>query len=165
MKSDRWCDFDRLRQIISSQFEHGNFSIHGRTHWEMVERNGIWLAQRSNADDLVVRLFAWFHDSKRINDDTDDGHGKRGAEYALSMRGKLFDLEDSALDLLVYACTWHTDQERSDDPTIGTCWDADRLDLGRIGVIPNAYYMSTDFGKTVAEAGSFYTFLKDDERA
>jgi len=25
--------------------------------------------------------------------------------------------------------------------------------------------MSTDFGKKVAEAGSFYTFLKDDKRA
>ena len=158
MKSDRWCDFDRLRQIVSSQFEYGNFSIHGLTHWERVERNGIWLARKNNADDLVVRLFAWFHDSKRINDGTDDGHGKRDAEYALSMRGKLFDLEDSALDLLGYACTWHTDQERNDDSTIGTCWDADRLDLGRVGEIPNVYYMSTDFGKKVAEAGSFYTF-------
>jgi uncharacterized protein len=165
MKSDRWCDFNKLRQIVSSQFVCDNFSIHGRTHWERVERNGIWIARRSNADDLVVRLFAWFHDSKRINNDTDDGHGKRGAEYVLSMRGKLFDLEDGALDLLVYACTWHTDQKRSNDPTIGTCWDADRLDLGRVGEIPNAYYMSTDFGKKVAEAGSFYTFLKDDERA
>jgi len=68
MKSDRWCDFERLREIVSSQFEHGNFSIHGRTHRERVERNGVWLAHRNNADDLVVRLFAWFHDSKRIKE-------------------------------------------------------------------------------------------------
>jgi uncharacterized protein len=68
MKRDRWCDFDRLRQIVSSQFVCGNFSIHGRTHWERVERKGVWLAHRNNSDDLVVRLFAWFHDSKRIKE-------------------------------------------------------------------------------------------------
>ena len=88
--------------------------------------------------------------SETINDYKDDGHGRRGAEYALSMRGELFDLEDSALDLLVYACRWYTDQERSDDSTIGPCWDADRHNLKRGGEIPNAYYMSTDFGKKVA---------------
>ena len=56
---------------------------------------------------------------------------------------------------------WHTDAEHSDDVTIGTCWDADRLDLGRVGIIPDEAFMSTDFGKEIARKGSIYSFLKD----
>lgn len=80
----------------------------------------------------------------------DQGHGIRGAAYATELRGKLFDLDNDAFSLLHYACTWHTDQNFSDNPTIGTCWDADRLDLGRVGIIPNENFMSTSFGKETA---------------
>ena len=37
--------------------------------------------------------------------------------------------------------------------TIGTCWDADRLDLGRVGVIPSVDFMSTHAGKKAACVG------------
>ena len=37
--------------------------------------------------------------------------------------------------------------------TIGTCWDADRLDLGRVGVIPSVDFMSTQDGKEAACVG------------
>jgi uncharacterized protein len=122
------------------------------------------LASRSGADTLVTRLFAWFHDSRRHNDGTDQNHGKRGADYAAALRGRLFELEDEAFEKLIYACTWHTDQDHSEDATIGTCWDSDRLDLGRVGMIPSPKFMSTAFGKEVAVAGSFYSFLTETER-
>lgn len=154
----RWCDFEKLAQHLVTGFHGSPYSIHGETHWRRVERNGLRLAERTGADVLVIRLFAWFHDSKRENDNTDPGHGRRGAEYAASLRGKFFDLEEEAYQKLIYACTWHTDQDRSEDATIGTCWDADRLDLGRVGMIPAAEFMSTDFGRQVADAGSFYGF-------
>jgi hypothetical protein len=32
----------------------------------------------------------------------------------------------------------------SADGTIGTCWDADRLDLPRVGIWPSAALLSTD---------------------
>ena len=35
------------------------------------------------------------------------------------------------------------DGETTTDPTIGCCWDADRLDLGRVGIEPEAEYQST----------------------
>ena len=38
----------------------------------------------------------------------------------------------------------HTGGRTSDDPTTGTCWDADRLDIGRVGIIPHQRYMSTE---------------------
>jgi uncharacterized protein len=68
-------------------------------------------------------------------------------------------LDDVSFALLEEACIWHTDRDFSDNPTIGTCWDADRLDLGRVGMIPNPKFMSTPFGKEIAEVGSIQPFL------
>jgi uncharacterized protein len=91
----------------------------------------------------------------------DPDHGLRGAQFARSLNGSLFHLDDQRFALLDYACTWHTDVDHSNDPTIGTCWDADRLDLGRVGMIPNRNLMSTDFGKLIADTGSIYPFIKE----
>jgi hypothetical protein len=33
------------------------------------------------------------------------------------------------------------------DITVQTCWDADRLELGRVGTMPKAEYLCTDAGK------------------
>jgi len=160
MNSSRWCDFEKLIEAVSGQFHADRHSVHGPDHWRRVEQNGLWLATQTGADTLVTRLFAWFHDSKRENEHTDPDHGRRGAEYAITLRGKLFDLDDAAFDSLVYACTWHTDGDFSADPTIATCWDSDRFDLGRVGMIPSSKFMSTAFGKEVADAGSFFPFLE-----
>lgn len=35
----------------------------------------------------------------------------------------------------------------SDDPTVAACWDSDRLDLGRVGIIPEARLLSTERAK------------------
>jgi len=154
---NRRCDFTELARMVATSFSLGSGSVHGPSHWRRVERNGIWLAERSGGDLFVVRLFAWFHDSCRVSEWTDPDHGRRGADYAASLRGAVFDLEDEGFDRLVYACTWHTDGEHSDDPTIGACWDADRLDLGRVGIDPSPRFMSTAAGKEAAEVG--HSFL------
>ncbi|MDR0534562.1 MAG: hypothetical protein LBH01_11475 [Verrucomicrobiales bacterium] len=156
-----WCDFERLANVVMEQFHADAYSVHGPAHWRRVEQNALWLSTKTGADVLVVRLFAWFHDSRRENDFTDPYHGRRGADYATKLRGELFQLEDAAFDLLYYACEWHTDRDHSQNVTVGTCWDADRLDLGRVGMIPSEEFMSTDFGKEVAKVGSFYPFLNE----
>jgi uncharacterized protein len=153
MNAKRWCNFEKLSEAVAVQYRAEEDSVHGPSHWRRVERNGLILSYRTGADVLVVRLFAWFHDSRRINDYTDSGHGFRGTEYVASLRGELFDLEDAAFQSLTYACTWHTDKVYSEDITIGTCWDADRLDLARVGVIPSVDFMSTQAGKELAYAG------------
>jgi uncharacterized protein len=154
-------DFEALwKHVSASFFGDPIYSPHGPAHWKRVERNGLLLATRTGADVDVVRLFAIFHDSRRENDMTDPEHGLRGALYARSLKGSLFDIDDYRFDLLDYACTWHTDIDHSDDPTIGSCWDADRLDLGRVGMIPNRRLMSTDFGKLIADTGTIYPFIK-----
>jgi uncharacterized protein len=152
-------DFKRLWEVVTGNYHGGLYSVHGPPHWRRVEQNGLLLATRTNADKTVVRLFALFHDSCRVNEGTDDGHGARGAEYATMLRDDLYHLDDAAFELLHHACVWHTDHHHSPDPTIGTCWDADRLDLGRVGMVPNAKYMSTAFGKEIANYGSIQPFL------
>lgn len=153
-------DLDSLWRLATAQFTGPAHSVHGPDHWRRVERNGLLLAERSGADVAVVRLFAIFHDSRRLNDGTDAEHGARGADYAASLRGNAFELADDRFELLRHACVHHTSGLHHADPTIGTCWDADRLDLGRVGVIPHPKFMSTAFGREIAAYGSIGKFLR-----
>ena len=94
-----------------------------------------------------VQLFAVFHDSRRINEGQDDGHGERGADLAAELR-HLFTLSDADFDLLYEACARHTDGLVEGDITIQTCWDSDRLDLGRVGIVPAPKKLCTPAAKT-----------------
>ena len=152
-------DWPILWKVVSDQFLLGHESLHGPAHWRRVEQNGLLLATRSGADVTVVQLFAIFHDSRRENEGSDLEHGERGAKLATQMRGKYFEMEDAAFDKLIHACTWHTTQRHHSDPTIGTCYDADRLDLGRVMIIPHPDFMNTEFGREIAKAGSIHSFL------
>jgi hypothetical protein len=42
----------------------------------------------------------------------------------------------------------HTDGHITDDPLVGACWDADRLDLPRVGIAPDPRYLSTQAGRS-----------------
>src|SRR3954463_1037599 len=112
-------DFTQLWHTVTKQFHTLEYSIPGPEHWNRVERNALLLATRTGADTTVVRLFALFHDSRRQNDDLDDGHGNRGALFADKLRGPGYTLDDDRFELLRYACVWHTDGKHHDDPTIG----------------------------------------------
>jgi uncharacterized protein len=104
---------------------------HGVAHWARVLENGLRLAEETSANIEVVSLFAILHDSRRVNEGTDPDHGPRAAEFAESLRGLLFDLPEPEFRLLHRACSGHTRERTHPDVTIWTCWDADRLDLGR----------------------------------
>ena len=156
-ENSSWCDFARIENVLLSwcPFESSS-SVHGLLHWHRVEKIGLWLADRNGADKMVVRLFALLHDSQRLNDDSDPGHGERAAKFAASLRGQVFDMHNEVFELLVYTCTRHTEGLLSTDVTIGTCWDADRLDLSRVGIVPSEQFMSTKAGKEMAGSGTFY---------
>ena len=121
--------------------------IHGVSHWARVLENGLRLAQVTAANIAVVELFAVFHDSCRVNEAVDPGHGQRGADLAAKLRGDLFHLPDAEFLLLYDACIAHTDGETEADITIQTCWDADRLDLGRVSMAPDPTKLCTPAAK------------------
>ncbi|MHC4942757.1 MAG: HD domain-containing protein [Planctomycetota bacterium] len=137
----------KLWETVERQFPMGSHSHHGPRHWRRVYEFGKRLARSTGADLEIVELFALFHDSRRMNDAVDPGHGQRGADLALEYHGKLYTLETERLDLLLRACRDHTEGELTDHPTLGTCWDADRLDLWRVGIYPNARFLCTDAAK------------------
>jgi uncharacterized protein len=135
-------------QTIVSEILRGyalhEWGTHGVGHWARVAENGLRIAEVTGADREVVTLFALFHDSRRVNEDRDHGHGLRGGEFARSLRGTLIDLDDTRFDLLFEACRRHTDRQTTGDPTLLACWDADRLDLGRVGITPEPGRLCTD---------------------
>jgi uncharacterized protein len=140
-------DWESVHRYAQAIFACGMYSVHGPTHWNRVEKVGLELAQETGADATVVRLFAILHDSCRLNDNDDSGHGPRAADMLGTLIGILLTIDPDRLVLLEQAIRHHTAGLTSPDPTIGTCWDADRLDLGRVGKNPEAGYMSTDEGK------------------
>ncbi len=119
--------------------------IHGPAHWRRVRAHGLALAARTEgADAIVVELFALLHDSRRINDDHDPQHGPRAATLARTLAAEaVLALDAARLDLLAEACARHTDGGTTSDPTIGCCWDADRLELSRLHIRPDTHFLST----------------------
>lgn len=129
---------------VAEQFRLPLRSPHGPAHWMRVRTNGLLLAKETGANRAVVELFALFHDSRRASDSKDPNHGPRGAVLAEAFhRQGRFQCTDQELDTLMAACYGHTRGKTHPDITIATCWDADRLDLGRVGIIPAPHRLCT----------------------
>ena len=124
------CDRAALLKHLRQRFAINWRGAHGAAHWARVRNNGLMIAAATGANMAVLELFAFFHDSCRVNEYTDHDHGKRGAELALKLQGRMFEASAGEMNLLVEACTGHSDGHTEADITVQTCWDADRLDLG-----------------------------------
>lgn len=124
-------------------------SHHGTWHWEKVYLNAIALhALAPGADLKVVRLFAILHDCKRESELEDPDHGRRSGEYVRELfKDGVLAITPKERDLLITACAFHNEGHTSKNPTLGVCWDADRLDLPRVGITPDKKYLSTRAGK------------------
>lgn len=139
---------------------------HGIAHWARVLENGLMLSRETGANVKVVSLFSVLHDSRRINAVTDPEHGPRAAEFAAELRGNVFDLDDHEFRLLYRACEGHTRERNHPDVTVQTCWDSDRLDLGRVGITPHPSRLCTEVAKrpeTIkwADARASFGFIPD----
>ncbi len=56
-------------------------------------------------------------------------------------------LENAELDCLVEACRYHSCGFISSEATLASCWDADRLELGRVGIFPSAERLCTELAR------------------
>ncbi len=124
--------------------------IHGVAHWARVLENGRRLSPLTGAVPIVVEYFALLHDACRLNDGHDRDHGPRAALLAESLRGTLIHLPDEQFNLLHLAIERHARGATDGDPTVCTCWDADRLDLYRVGIHPAPRRLCTEAARDPA---------------
>ncbi|MBK8762411.1 MAG: hypothetical protein IPM03_18690 [Sulfuritalea sp.] len=140
----------QLVQAIRSEFRLDWRGIHGAGHWARVRANGLTIAAANGANKGVIEYFAFLHDACRRTDGRDHGHGLRAASFARSIRQDFIRLADDEFDLLMAAIEGHTHSLDHDDLTVLSCWDADRLDLPRIGIMPDPERLCTDVGRQLS---------------
>jgi uncharacterized protein len=131
-------------RVVRRRFRLDWQGIHGAPHWARVRWNGLTIARANGARADVVELFAFLHDSRRHGDGWDPQHGARAADFALALNRELLQLDRPGLEMLAYAVRYHSDGLIEADVTVQTCWDADRLDLGRVGITPRPDKLCTD---------------------
>jgi len=142
-------DAGRLVDAVLYRSTGKDSFILGESHWQRVAAAGlVLLPETPDADPALVFLFALFHDSMRLNDNHDPLHGPRGAGLARELRGEVFDLGEAEMGLLGFACEEHTNGDVGSNPTVGVCWDADRLNLWRVGIRPDPRWLSTEAARS-----------------
>ena len=146
-----------IRQYVNAKWTLG--TLHGIRHWDRVYENGQKLLT-PDTNSLVIGLFAYLHDSCRINDGEDLYHGKRAADWIETLRGTyLKDVSNEEIELLQEACRLHTTELKTGNPTIDACFDSDRLDLWRVGIIPDLARLATEKGKEIARNTDYKSLI------
>ena len=129
--------------FLARQFELSHSGFHGIEHWFRVLINGRLIARETGADLDVIEHFALIHDVMRNNEDEDMQHGNRAAEFVGVFANDWIQLSNDQLEQLKEAVRYHSMGRLTRDITIQSCWDADRLDLGRVGKRPHPTYLGT----------------------
>jgi len=146
-----------VRNLVLSRWTLGD--LHGVNHWDRVYGYGQQLLT-PEVDPLVVALFAYLHDSCRTDDGFDTSHGPRAAEWIDSLRETcLWPLTEEQARLLKMACRLHTTTPMTGNATVDACFDADRLDLWRAGIIPDPKKLATEKGRRIAEETDYDALL------
>lgn len=136
-----------LIDVICADYQMQWEGLHGFEHWRRVCDNGLLIASQNGANRKVVELFAFTHDCQRLNDGGDPQHGARASQYIKTKLKNYIELSPEELDLLCLACELHNDGHTEGDITVQTCWDSDRLDLMRAGIMPVKFLLCTEVAR------------------
>jgi hypothetical protein len=161
------------REIIQKLESWRRFDsvLHGPAHWARVHRFGLALGRGLELNQSAMRcieVFSWTHDLARVDDGGGRVHALDGADYLYEVAPEVFPaLDPQELGVISRAIRHHSDGLTADvawrqgllsgcdwkPETVvlvtGCCWDADRLDLLRLGRKPRADKMSTPFWEDV----------------
>lgn len=142
-------DIAELIKFVAQDWVLGE--THGLQHWTRVHENIIRLCQLNKGVNMDVALaFAYLHDSCRRYDGRDINHGERAVDNVMSLRNTILNkFSDGEIKILCEACKLHTSTIRTGNITIDTCFDADRLDISRVGICPDPEKMATNGGKSL----------------
>ena len=134
-------------RLVRPQFRlDADNGIHGVPHWCRVWFHGRRLAHELDVNPHVLAWFAFLHDSQRHNDRWDPDHGRRAADYAVRLRRErvIVELAPDEFEFLCEAMRLHSDGHVTGEMAILACWDADRLDLPRVGIRPDPDRLCTE---------------------
>jgi uncharacterized protein len=137
----------QLMEYLRGHFRLDWNGVHGSGHWARVLLNGTKLAHMEGARLDVITLFAFLHDHERVHEDTDFEHGPNACVNAHNLRNVYFEIDDEGFALLLEAMNGHSNGTLTGDITVQCCYDADRLDLGRVGIMPDPRYLCTNTAK------------------
>lgn len=131
-----------VKPVFWLDLHHG---VHGIPHWSRVWFHGRQLAAAVDVDPAILAWFAYLHDSHRHDDHRDPQHGIRAADFALKLKHErvLTELSDGDFERLCEAMRLHSDGHTEADAAVRACWDADRLDLFRVGIEPRTSLLCT----------------------
>lgn len=123
--------------------------IHGVPHWTRVWHHGRRIAISLDVNPAVLAWFAFLHDSQRHNDHQDPLHGHRAADFAVMLRRHSIITELSSIEFeqLCESMRLHSDGHTQGEAAIRACWDADRLDLARVGIKPDITLLCTQYAR------------------
>jgi uncharacterized protein len=135
-------------QAAKAKFELDMRGIHGPSHWGRVAWHGRQLAQMMHEPPLMPALFGLLHDSCRSNEDDDAEHGARAENFVIELsHQREWPLDGPRTRLLRQACRDHSEGFTTGPTLVKICWDADRLDLGRVGITPDPRKLCTEAAK------------------
>jgi uncharacterized protein len=138
-------DWGEVERIVFS-YQALKDGLHGIEHLRRAAENAMLIAIQECPEDYDnAVLGAYFHDIGRVDDSPGNSHAIAGAEIAEKMLRKFWP--ELNIEKIVFAIRYHADGLVSDDPLIGTIWDADRLELGRAGISMDNVLFSTQAGR------------------
>jgi uncharacterized protein len=141
-------DMDALLTALEQHPTDDGLWLHRWAHRRQVAAFAVTLARETpGADRLVALLFGLLHDARRRSDGDDPAHGYRAAELGQWLNGGPFELTESQMRRLTFALQLHAEGLLSAEPTIGSCWESDRLALWRRNPRPAASLLSTAAGR------------------
>lgn len=148
---------NQINEVETKSFPHLkclSTNIHGISHLRRVAYLSGRYAYilKINLNDAVIA--GYLHDCARENDSNGNSHAYESAYLAKGIiQG---NLPVTNINKIFYTIYHHADGITTKDPFMGCIWDADRLNLLRIGIIPNEKLLSTQLAKR------FYSFYIND---
>ena len=122
--------------------------LHGIPHLRRVASTAGRLAAAVGEDVEAAVIAGFLHDCARVHDGGGTRHAHDSADLAKEILATFYPHVDS--DRLCDGIAHHADGTVTDDPLIGSLWDADRLDLIRLGRETRPHLLSTGLARRVA---------------
>jgi uncharacterized protein len=134
---------------LRDEMPYHSGDYHGLPHLREVAIIAAYIADKLKINVEAAVVAGWLHDCERKDDGKGEGHAHYSAMTAKTLIEKHFPHLDS--DEICLAIWLHTDGLVTDDPLMGTLWDADRLTLGRFGHRIDGELISTEPGHKLSD--------------